>query len=169
MGAGDSSRRGPAASLSFELNDTREAPHISHSSKDGWLLNVHLGHDNELPLVLDCKSAVGVLICSCWGKLFIGTESVISVELLLVAAAIVAFNTIVRGGLMPHARQGGSGVEAVAVAGSKLEGTGFEKEQIGQTHVAFTFWCVGGTLVEVPCVADEEITSWPIIRFCGLG
>jgi hypothetical protein len=60
---------------------------------------------------------------------------------------------------MPQARQGGSGVEAVAVAGSKLEGTGFENEQMGQTHVAFTFWCVVGTLVDVPCTVDEEMPS----------
>jgi hypothetical protein len=123
------------------------------------LINVHLGHDNELPLALDCKSAVGAVVCSCWGRLLVELESAIPVELLLVAAAIVAFSTIVSGGLMPHARQGGSGVEAVAVAGSKLEGTGFENEQMGQTHVAFTFWCVGGTLVEMPCIADEEMPS----------
>lgn len=109
--------------------------------------------------MLDCKSAAGALICSCWGGLFIEIESAIAVELLLVAAAIVAFSKIVSGGLMPQARQGGSGVEAVAVAGSKLEGTGFENEQMGQTHVAFTFWCVDGTLVEVPCIADEEMPS----------
>lgn len=119
--------------------------------------------------MLDCKSAVGALICSSWGALFVELKPEIPVELLFVAAAIVAFSTIVSGGLMPQARQGGSGVEAVAVAGSKLEGTGFENEQMGQTHVAFTFWCVGGTLVEVPCRADEEMPSWPIIRFCGLG
>lgn len=100
---------------------------------------MHLGQVNELPLVLDCRSAVGTLTCSCSGALFVENESVIPVELLFVAAAIVAFNTVVRGGLMPHARQGGSGVAAVAVAGSKLDGTGFEKEQIGHTHVAFTF------------------------------
>lgn len=52
-GAGDSSRGGPTATLSFELSDTREAPHISHSNKDGWFMKVHLGHDNELSLVLD--------------------------------------------------------------------------------------------------------------------
>lgn len=37
---------------------------------------------------------------------------------------------------MPQARHGGSGVLAVAVAGSKLEGTGFEKLHITQTQVA---------------------------------
>jgi hypothetical protein len=123
------------------------------------LINVHLGHDNELPLVLDCKSAVGAVVCFCWSRLFVALESAIPVELLFVAAAIVAFSTIVSGGLIPHARQGGSGVKAVAVAGSKLEGTGFENEQMGQTHVALMLCCVGGTLVEVPCIADEEMPS----------
>jgi len=37
---------------------------------------------------------------------------------------------------MPQARQGGSGVWAFAVEGSKLDGTGFEKLQMVQTHVA---------------------------------
>lgn len=109
--------------------------------------------------MLDCKSVDGALIDSFWGGVFVELESAIPVELLLVAAAIVAFNTIVSGGLMPQARQGGSGVEAVAVAGSKLEGTGFENEQMGQTHVAFTFWCVDGIPVEIRCAADEERPS----------
>lgn len=39
---------------------------------------------------------------------------------------------------MPHARQGGRGVDAVAVTGSKVGGTGFEKEHMGQIQVAFT-------------------------------
>ena len=55
---------------------------------------------------------------------------------LLVALDIVAFRTCVNVGLMPQAKQGGSGVCALAVVGSKLEGTGFEKLQIVQTHVA---------------------------------
>lgn len=37
---------------------------------------------------------------------------------------------------MPQAKQGGIGVDAVAVEGSKFEGTGFENEQMGQTQVA---------------------------------
>ena len=37
---------------------------------------------------------------------------------------------------MPQARHGGSGVWALAVVGSKLEGTGLEKLQMVQTHVA---------------------------------
>ena len=52
-----------------------------------------------------------------------------------------------RGGLIPHARQGGRGVRALAVDGSKLRGTSFENEQIGQIHVA-----------EVACVgAGDEV------------
>lgn len=38
---------------------------------------------------------------------------------------------------MPHARHGASEVCSFAVAGSKFEATGFEKEQMGQIHVAF--------------------------------
>lgn len=56
----------------------------------------------------------------------------------LAAALIAAFKTVIKGGLIPHARHGGKWVVAVAVAGSKFEGTGFEKEQIGQIQVALT-------------------------------
>lgn len=49
---------------------------------------------------------------------------------------MVAFRTCVRVGLIPQARHGGSGVCALAVVGSKLEGTGLEKLQMVQTHVA---------------------------------
>lgn len=51
---------------------------------------------------------------------------------------MAALTTCTRGGFIPQARHGGNGVRALAVAGSKLDGTGFEKEQIGQTHVALT-------------------------------
>jgi hypothetical protein len=37
---------------------------------------------------------------------------------------------------MPQARQGGNGVYSFAVVGSKLDGTGFGKLHIVQTHVA---------------------------------
>jgi hypothetical protein len=37
---------------------------------------------------------------------------------------------------MPHARQGGKFVAALAVAGSKLDGTGLENEHMGQIQVA---------------------------------
>jgi hypothetical protein len=51
-------------------------------------------------------------------------------------ADIAALTRCTSGGFMPHARHGGKGVRALAVEGSKLEGTGFEKEQMGHTHVA---------------------------------
>jgi hypothetical protein len=50
-------------------------------------------------------------------------------------AAIAALTMCIVGGLMPQARHGGMGVRE-ARAGSKLEGTGFEKEHIGHTQVA---------------------------------
>ena len=60
----------------------------------------------------------------------------IATACLLVALLIAAFNTWVRAGLIPQARHGGKGVRAFAVAGSKFDGTGFEKLHIVQTHVA---------------------------------
>lgn len=51
-------------------------------------------------------------------------------------ADIAAFTTWTNGGLIPHAKHGGNGVLAFAVPGSKLDGTGFEKEQIGHIQVA---------------------------------
>jgi len=78
---------------------------------------------------------------------------------LLVTFDIAAFNTWVKLGFMPQARQGGRGVCAVAVAGSKLEGKGFEKVHIVQTQVAG----VAGTCstggarkgLSVRCAGDE--------------
>jgi hypothetical protein len=49
---------------------------------------------------------------------------------------MAAFSTSVKAGLIPHAKHGGRGVWAFAVAGSKLDGTGLEKLQIEQTQVA---------------------------------
>lgn len=49
---------------------------------------------------------------------------------------MLAFKTCVRAGLIPQAKQGGRGVSSLAVAGSKLDGTGFGKLQIVQTQVA---------------------------------
>lgn len=49
---------------------------------------------------------------------------------------MAAFKTWVRLGLIPHARHEGRGVWMLAVVGSKLDGTGFEKLQIVHTHVA---------------------------------
>lgn len=118
---------------------------------------------------VDSGSATGALISSCSGE-FVDAVDPKLVEFLFVAAAIVAFSNVVSGGLIPHAKQGGSGVEALAVAGSKFEGTGFENEQIGQTHVAF----VGGAPPEArvcllcdgwPSVADDVLLSCPAFRF----
>ena len=61
------------------------------------------------------------------------------------AAAIAAFNTSGNGGLMPHARHGGKGKDEVALAESKFDGTGLEKEQIGQTQVPVDFGASGCT------------------------
>jgi len=58
---------------------------------------------------------------------------------------IAALTTSTNGGFIPQARHGGSGVRAFAVVGSKLDGTGFEKEHIGQTQVAATDGGAGGT------------------------
>lgn len=48
---------------------------------------------------------------------------------------MAAFTTCIVGGLMPQAKHGGIGVRD-ASAGSKFDGTGFEKEQIGHTQDA---------------------------------
>lgn len=70
-------------------------------------------------------------------------------------AAMAAFTTWTSGGCIPHARHGGSGVLAFAILGSKLEGTGFEKEQMGQIHVAF------GSLAAAVGVGADGLTGVP--------
>ena len=55
---------------------------------------------------------------------------------LLLAFDMAAFRTWASVGLIPQARHGGRGVCALAAAGSKFEGTGFEKLQMVQTQVA---------------------------------
>lgn len=68
-------------------------------------------------------------------------ESTLEVEVPVAVAAaeveavMAALRSVVKGGLIPHARHGGMVVDA-ASAGSKLDGTGFANEQIGHTHVA---------------------------------
>lgn len=57
-------------------------------------------------------------------------------------AAIAALISSSRGGLIPQALHGRITVFALAVAGSKVAGTGFEKEQMGQIQVAFSLSCV---------------------------
>lgn len=66
---------------------------------------------------------------------------------------MAALTTCTNGGLIPHARHGGNGVLAFAMAGSKLDGTGFEKEQIGHIHVAL------GSLVAVVGVGADGLTG----------
>lgn len=70
------------------------------------------------------------------------------------------------GGFIPHAKHGGTCVEAVAVAGSKLEGTGFENEHMGQIQVAITGFRDGDALPkglalresgEDGCADDEPV------------
>lgn len=99
---------------------------------------------------------------------------------------MAALRTVVNGGLIPHARQGGRCVAAVAVAGSRLDGTGLENEQIGQIQVALTGFGEGG-LVDCDRVdndftecrlADDGGTAGLVLAlgdplallfFCGLG
>lgn len=54
----------------------------------------------------------------------------------MVALDIDALRTRAKGGLIPHAKHGASGVFSFEACGSKFEGTGFEKEHIGQIQVA---------------------------------
>jgi len=56
---------------------------------------------------------------------------------LLDMEARAALQIWIIGGLIPQARHGGIFVWLFAVAGSKFDGIGFEKEHIGQTQVAF--------------------------------
>lgn len=51
-------------------------------------------------------------------------------------ALIAAFSIRAKGGLIPHVRQGGIGNASEAMDGSKLDGTGFVKVQMGQTQLA---------------------------------
>jgi hypothetical protein len=79
------------------------------------------------PLLLDCRASCATA----------GDETELGKgDSRLDAALIAALSTVVNGGLIPHARQGGKFVAALAVAGSKFEGTGFENVHIGQTQVA---------------------------------
>jgi hypothetical protein len=64
--------------------------------------------------------------------------------------ARAAFVTYRTGGLIPQARHGGMFVCVFAVAGSKLEGIGLEKEHIGQTQVAL------GPIVGAAGVIERE-------------
>lgn len=49
---------------------------------------------------------------------------------------------------MPQARHGGNGKASVAIVGSKLDGTGLEKEQMGHTQVPITTGKAGAVAAE---------------------
>lgn len=69
-------------------------------------------------------------------------------------ALMAAFSIRANGGLMPHVRHGGTGNDSDAVDGSKLEGTGFVKVQMGQIQLAgFT---IGVTLDTLPGLKGLE-------------
>lgn len=87
----------------------------------------------------------------------------------LAAALIAAFNTVVKGGFIPQARHGGRLAVAVAVAGSKFEGTGFEKEQIGQIQLAFIgLEGGGGCFVIVGGSGDNDLPGADVAATAGL-
>lgn len=131
-GAGESTR----FTLAVELLD-KGAPHISHSASDGWFTKVHLGQEI---VPAEPRGVAGALALS-WPVScpLVGVATELRTEgSRLVTALIAALRTVVNGGLIPHARQGGKWVAALAVAGSKFDGTGLENEHMGQIHVALT-------------------------------
>jgi hypothetical protein len=73
---------------------------------------------------------------------------------------------------MPHAKHGGKGKEEFAFEESKFDGTGLEKEQIGQTQVPDDFGasaCTEGDrngLLVLVTGDDEEDNLWTDL---GLG
>lgn len=109
----------------------RRPPHISQICRDGWLWNVHCGQisvsgsDEKL-----CRLGSWWLLKV--GDSGTGASSVGRDEPPLMAALRINAN----GGLIPHVRQGGTGKDSEATEGSKFEGTGFVKVQIGQTQIA---------------------------------
>ena len=114
-----------ADSNRLSATDCMDAPHISQFIKEGWFSNVHRGHINDALLATAANDVPS--LSSMAGGAGVG---------LLAMADIAALTTSISGGFMPQARHGASGVRAFAAAGSKLEGTGFEKEHMGQTQVA---------------------------------
>lgn len=158
---------GPGESILFVFLGTgagssrvmSDAPHISHERRDGWFVKVHLGHWNDPPVSTAellgagpgdpwAEGASADLGLDDWGRN--GNDVLIlaavggAAEGRLLTFAMAAFRTWVSVGLMPHARQGGRGVWAVAVAGSKVGGTGLEKLHITHTHVAAVTGCDWG-------------------------
>jgi hypothetical protein len=135
------------------------APHISQVVREGWFSSVHRGQE-----IMPFEEGVGNAPPDL--KSFGGGGGLFDMP------AIAAFTTCTVGGLIPHARHGGIGVRE-ANAGSKLDGTGLEKEHIGHTQVALCcgagagLLCRGGVEVGLPAVAgtDEPRVSC----FSGLG
>jgi hypothetical protein len=94
---------------------------------------------------------------------------------------MAAFRIWARVGLMPQAKQGGNGVWALAVEGSKFDGTGLGKLQMVQTQVAVLAGAgsTGGALLGLSVrVAGEEVPlpgaspgdrGWSDERFVALG
>lgn len=153
-------RNGPGESVCVRvcwLNPTgrsweiRGPPHISQESNEGWLRKVHRGHwkdasgsevrGEELLPLIGVEGDAGSLT---WAALSSNCDLGRTGKgvyragpgCLLAAFEMVAFKTWVSVGLMPQARHGGRGVWALAVEGSKFDGTGLEKLQIVQTQVA---------------------------------
>jgi hypothetical protein len=117
----------------------------------------------------------GELRCN---ELILLTLSSTALDWRLATFAIAAFNTCVNAGFIPQARHGGNGVCAVAVVGSKLDGTGLGKLHIVQTHVAVLAceWLEGGDRNEGSEAGDGEedaaaaaALDWNDARLAGFG
>ena len=163
VGPGESDRvTSLAISTRLSTAAARSAPQISQVAKDGWFSKVHRGQDT-----IPFASGVGIELP---GLVSFGGGAG---ACLFDMPAIAALTTCTVGGLIPHARHGGMGVRE-ASAGSKFEGTGFEKEHIGHTHVALCcgagagLLCRGGVpVVGLPGVVDTGVPR--VSCFKGLG
>jgi hypothetical protein len=123
-----------------ELGTGRGLLHISQFRNPGWLANVHRGHVIDPEASFEGGSAGGGLE---WLAL-LATDAAAR----CVFPAMAALRTCLNSGLIPHVRHGGNGKASVAMVGSKLDGTGLRKEQIGQIHVPLSTCgegaCTGG-------------------------
>lgn len=87
-------------------------------------------------------------------------------------AEMAALTTCTSGGFIPQARHGGRGVRAFAVDGSKLDGTGLEKEHMGHTQVALSGGADAGAGLPLPSGVGGAllVLGGPCdSRFDGLG
>lgn len=179
-GAGESTRFEPLPSSEAAPVGISGAPQISHSISEGWLTKVHREQGTDALVVGPRLPLLGIVLSSGASELVLGKEGS-----RLAAALIAAFNIVVKGGLIPHARHGGRLVAVVAVAGSKLEGTGFEKVHIGQIQVALIAFVEGDCGAPV-CGSGERVNGWRVdcweiaglevalrdlsdLLFCGFG